>query len=181
MFIPQLKLTETMEAINEDMTMEAMKEERTERKRRLMNMVMERELFRYCGAAALLWQYSCCKKWNSKLEDPRHYFYMPCPSERRRNRFSDRQIRKLREYASDAMESPNKMEGNENIDKIMDLVPEMVGEHIALLGREFQQWVHNDQRRFLKYRLEGECWAVEGLVALKEFLNERRLARRRRV
>ena len=149
-------------------------EERTRRKQRLMKLVMERELFRYCGAMALIWSPEFCEKWNSRLEDPSHHLYLPWPEERRKWSFTKRQMWKIRYYARRTVESPHLVKGNKNMNRLMEAIPERHRSFVENHGREFQQWVYSDKARFLKYRGEGECWAVEGMVAAKEFMIERR-------
>ena len=153
-----------------------LKEERTQRQQWLLKLVMEREMFRYVGAMALIWSPEFCEKWNSRLEDPSHHLYLPWSEERRRWSFqkNERQIQYVRYYARKTVESQHIVKGNINLEKLMEVLPLRHRSFIESHGREFQQWVYKDRARFLKYRGEGECWAVEWKLAAKEFMTERR-------
>ena len=144
----------------------------SQRQRRLLDSVLEMQLYKCCGAVAMLWRPATCRQWNIDIEDPKHYVHVRCPVARSKWRFSERQARKLSYYARYTMESECRYKGFRRLDKMLGYAPENVRKFIEEDGKSFQQWICSDARRFLRYHTEP--WADVVALAIRQYIEEKR-------
>ena len=147
-------------------------QENAMRQKRYMKSVMDMELFKYCGAVGMLWKPERCEGWNSLTEDPSSEYYVRCPMERSKWRFDNRQTSKMARFARRAMESDCIWVGFRKLEDLLDLAPELVRDHIEKTGKNFQKWIYEDKKRFLKYRCCDEPWDDVAMMALLQFKRE---------